>query len=294
LVSMDCAYFRSSDPPDDVLQLALAGLPPAIAANVLEWSSGQLAFLRRFVAIARLEESNNQKYAHSRAALSEMFFRVAGQLGPDIATWLEYWIFEYQASHVGRIDIPDDILEALLGAGLVAVDDRAGAVELLPGPWRDDAVAALRYYLDSVVEPPALWPELASTLFWLERAIRLAVLRAYSKRHDNEWRRHLPAGVAAKAVGRAQMEIPSYVDLEQTPNPLEWMTLTELREVVEEWCESDGSLAGVNERTWRLLFQEVEPIRNRLAHMRLMRLGDLELLRRWRRELRMRAPESFS
>jgi hypothetical protein len=250
--------------------------------------------LRRFAAVARLDASNTQKLAASNLALTEVFTRCFEQLGPNIAAWMEYWLFEYQAETADRLDVPDDILEALTSAGLAHLDATENLLVLAPGPAKEALMTTLRDYLDNVVHPPPRWPDLAAALFNLERMIRSAAKREYRDRHGDKWREALPEPGLAKAVGRAQAEVPTYNSVESLPNPLDWMTLSELAEVVDNCCQKHACLAGISGRVWANLFQEVEPIRNRTAHMRLMRLGDLDTVRRWARQLKLRAPQHFT
>ncbi len=294
LVSMDCAYYRFHPVKEREAAEALQGIPEKEQAAIRGWSQLQPTLLRRFAAVARLETSNRQKRAASDAALAEVITRCFAQLGPDIATWLEYWLFEYQAGAADRLDVPDDILEALAGAGLARLDATETEVILTPGPAKDRTMAILRDYLDSVVQAPPRWSDLASALFTLERMIRAAAKREYRAKHGEAWRQALPEKGLAKAVGHAQGEVPAYCTVEALPNPLDWMTLAELSEVVGACCQEHDCLAGITGRVWMNLFQELEPIRNRTAHMRLMRYGDLDTVRRWARQLKMRAPDYFS
>ncbi len=293
LVSMDCAYYRFTQVREREAAEILDGIDPKEQTQIKDWSQLQPSLLRRFAAVARSDFSNRQKLAASNLALAEVYASCFEQLGPDIATWLEYWLFEYEADTADRLDVPDDILEALTSAGLARLDDAGDALVLAPGPARDAIKATLRDYLDNVVHPPPRWPELTAALFNLERMIRAAAKREYRDRHGDKWREALPEKGLAKAVGRAQAEVPAYSSVELLPNPLDWMTLSELADVVDACCQEHACLAGISGRTWTNLFMEVEPVRNRTAHMRLMRLGDLDTVRRWARQLKMRAPDYF-
>jgi len=69
-------------------------------------------------------------------------------------------------------------------------------------------------------------------------------------------------------------------------NPLEWLSLGELLELVER-PPCDG--LGLTAVEWRRFKQDVLPVRNRLSHMRLLKRGDKEVAQQWLTILRRRA-----
>jgi hypothetical protein len=293
LVSMDCAHYRLEGVDDSALNDFMKDLDPTVQNNVKIWSQLQPTLLRRLVSIASLDISNRQKRIQSDAALASVASECFSQVGPDIATWMEYWLFEYQSDAPLKVDVPDDILQALIAAGLAQIEDADTEVKLVPGPAREIYITALKDYLDDVVTPPARWAELASALFMLERMIRRAAKRELIARRGTNWKQSLPDDTISRAVSRARLQVPSYASVDALPNPLEWMSLADLSAVIMDCPQGTDVFAGINLRVWRLLFDEVEPIRNRHAHMRLMRYGDLDTARRWIRELKMRSPEAF-
>ncbi|MFJ5988855.1 hypothetical protein [Lentzea sp. NPDC092896] len=293
LVSMDCPHYRFKKPDQLSLDELMTNIKISDRKNIEAWSQGQPTLLRQLVNIARIDISNRKKLARSDAALRETAFRIFSQLGPDISTWLEHWVCQYDETP-DKSDIPGEILEALTEAGLASTKESTGSIDLLPGPGRDIFLRALHDYIDSIVVPPERWPNMSASLFRLERMIRLAVKHAYVNKFGESWKQNLPVPCFSKAVSRALQEAPRHGTAETIPNPLEWMTLGELASAVETYCDQHGPLGEISQRVWKSLFQEVEPVRNRAAHMRLMKYGDAEIPRRWIRELKMRAPAAFS
>jgi hypothetical protein len=79
--------------------------------------------------------------------------------------------------------------------------------------------------------------------------------------------------------------VPAAVNVEDVRSPLDWLTLSDLLAVARESAASSPTsrVCGYSAEDWAKLDREIVPIRNRVAHMRLARQGDLDTVRRCRR-----------
>lgn len=125
-------------------------------------------------------------------------------------------------------------------------------------------------------------PLVFSELFTHERLIRRAIRRKASEVWGSNWRKQvLPGDLAIRVLERAQGDVyPIARSVAELRDPLEWLTFPELMEVRRR---SEIGGLGLTDAIWRRLSAEVSPIRNRVAHMRLLRDEDLDVIRQWHR-----------
>lgn len=93
------------------------------------------------------------------------------------------------------------------------------------------------------------------------------------------WRASCLGGLNAEVLRRAQLDASvaakTVADLR---DPLEWLTLGELMDLVRS--QKFDNL-GVEPAIWRKLQEQLVPIRNRVAHVRMLKAGDDETVMMW-------------
>lgn len=95
-----------------------------------------------------------------------------------------------------------------------------------------------------------------------------------------KWRKNLFNETIAKHVlERARNDVNvTAASISELRDPIEWLSLGELLDVVESPKFNGLSWDGV---LWRRFRQEVMPIRNRISHMRLLKKRDRTTVRMW-------------
>ncbi|ALV40066.1 hypothetical protein AU252_01870 [Pseudarthrobacter sulfonivorans] len=93
-------------------------------------------------------------------------------------------------------------------------------------------------------------------------------------------------GLQPEILRRAQLDTnvtaKSVTDLR---DPLEWLTLGELMDLVRS--EKFNNL-GIEAAIWRKFQEQVVPVRNRLAHVRMLKSEDAEVVSMWAKMIRLR------
>ncbi|MDS0135768.1 MULTISPECIES: hypothetical protein [unclassified Amycolatopsis] len=200
------------------------------------------------------------------------------ELGVNVLTELDFALFEagHQAGFITEIE--PDVAEALRGAGLARVVD--GAVTFVaPGPfWMfRNAVADV---IAATVGPQADLPAVAEGLWLIERTIRRVLRDAALAASDAKWRKNLfNESIAAKVLERARHDVNvTAISISDLRDPIEWLSLGELLEVVQSRRFNGLSWDELN---WKHFAQDILPIRNRLSHMRLLKKGDRAKVGMW-------------
>lgn len=250
-------------------------------ANVVKHSSGSRALLEAFASIELSTGSGNSKRAKALEAERNLAQRAFDEIGPLLCMWLEHWIFESGREEVYETDIATNYIVALRSAGVIAPSE-GDAFVMFPHVHRELWTAVLGEYLESVVEPPILWAQLVSELFAFERELRFAIKSALVEAGTFE-SALIPYRERILELARRD-SVPAAVDLRDVRSPLDWLTLSDLLRVAQENAQSRSTrMCGYGSEDWVRLAREIVPIRNRVAHMRLARQGDLETIRRCRR-----------
>lgn len=209
------------------------------------------------------------------------------ELGPDVLATLDHYVTELQELTLDFRDLDGSVVEALRGGGFAEAIDEGRSISLLPGSDRRRMREALRTAVDSTTQLPSGYLQSVEKLWWIERSLRAEFQRLLVERHGLEqWTAHVPGDqelhdrLTSRAVQEAFPRANSCRDL---PNPLEWLTMRELIDLIL----SDGTIRpfGVSDRIWNKLNIELSPVRDRIAHMRLLREGDQQLVARWQRRI---------
>jgi hypothetical protein len=198
---------------------------------------------------------------------------------------LYYWVFETGQTKVGYEEVDAQVMDLCRAAGMAESIDNWETMELFPEPHRQAWKIALLDYVANTVEVPREYELVTSGLWRIERSLRVLLRNAAKRSRGNDWKGALPEDVARRCLRRAQEEaFPGVTTITRLPDPFEWLTLGEVLEVIESspWAR----LGGVGVGFWRRLVAELGPVRNRVAHMRLLRFGDLALVQNWDRRIR--------
>lgn len=226
----------------------------------------------------------------SKTRLAPILRQAVEDLGWEMAAFLDCLLFERGVRAVSKHESPL-VLEALRGSGFVRVHT-ADEAEILSKHLHSELRDVVRDFCDGLVVPPAMLAEICMGLWEIERTVRSAVQRCAMDIHGSNWR---VAGVPAGAVDdvlrkyRADTAMP-ITGIREVANPLEWLSWTQLLDCISsfDWCRP----AGLPMTFWNRLRDELSPIRNRLAHFRVPRLGDVDAVRKWLGFLRTRLGES--
>ena len=253
-------------------------------------SSGLPALLTAFLA-AHVASHGDAKLARAQVQQSTRTLLMAAlrELGPEATTVL-HRVLERGDSELGK-DLDPLIVEALRGAGFVAVDQAGGHMRLLvPTRMRTIYLEAALTVIDATVEPPPAVTPIFAGLWEIERRIRRRIQKSAIDHAAGNWRNVVVSTneLRDKVLFRvAQDRATVITDIRHVANPLEWMTLDELLQLIDDeaaWaCPPETPAA-----FFRRMRVDLQPVRNRAAHFRLPELRDAEVVERWRSELRRR------
>lgn len=249
--------------------------------SVGQASGGMPRLIRRIVELSEVDDFE----LLSSSAVSTEIYSALNEVGPEVVAWLEA-AANLGVDRIGFEEIPPLVLEALRGAGLAASEDGWRSLAIFEGRVGNHLREAVRRYAEGSTDVPSQYPEVITDLWTIERLLRGWIGSTSRAKFEGNWKRHVCASPkhAERALRRAQVDaFPQVVHFEDLPSPVEWFTLGELMDLidVQDWCRPFG----IPLRQWRRFKQEVLPIRDRAAHMRLLQSGDGDRVRSWRRRL---------
>lgn len=212
----------------------------------------------------------------SRKVLCE----VLADLGVELCASLERVLFESllvgdEALAVFRARE----LEALDAAGLICID---GSMMTWNFPkWLKPLKDSLDEVLAGSVSAPSDLLAVSSGLWLIERTIRRAIRNRAIEKWGEAWRTQclnpkMRDDVVERATEAAYLAASS---IKQIRDPLEWLSLGELLTLTEN--PQIGKL-GISSAMWGNFKVSIMPIRNRLAHMRMLRPEDSAEVAKWR------------
>lgn len=220
----------------------------------------------------------------------EVLCAAIAEAGPEFASILDHYVTELKLYTVDCADVDAAVVEGWRGAGFGISHDGWITAELFPGSLRPLWTSALRDYVDSTLDVPNAWETVSRGLWEIERRVREAVRMRAEQKGGKGWRASaLSPVLAARALDRAQADaFPASTEPKDLPNPFEWVSLAEVIQTIEEheWARP----AGVPLIFWKRLQAELSPVRNRVAHMRLLGPGDGDIVRRWLNQVRRHLP----
>ncbi|MFF9565166.1 hypothetical protein ACF1AJ_17605 [Leifsonia sp. NPDC014704] len=215
---------------------------------------------------------------------------VLKELGPEVCASLDRVL--YESLLIGQ-DALDSLkareIEALDGAGLTCStrESRSWNFPTHLVPLKN----ALAETLAEEVDPQEQLGAVSQGLWKIERVIRRAVRDRAIQSWGKQWRDRclngdLPTKVLERAGESAYLGVTS---VKQLRDPLEWLSLGELLGLLDR--PEIGDL-GMGAPFWRRFRAEVLPIRNQLAHMRMLHTEDSTDIIKWRRILELKLPAS--
>ncbi|WP_142026176.1 hypothetical protein [Blastococcus colisei] len=209
----------------------------------------------------------------------DLMEKVLGELGTGVLSALDHCLFEIDPrSSNGLSFLSIRETEALRGAGLIVVSSDGG-IELANRRSLAEIKAAVAHLLGTLTDAPAELAAVSSGLWFIERTMRSALRRHVSQSEGERWRVAAVGGLATEVLKRAQLDSSlSAVSVRELRDPLEWLTLSELLDVITS--TRIGGL-GVASHIWQKFREQVLPVRNRLSHMRLLKSRDEETVSIW-------------
>lgn len=225
--------------------------------------------------------------ASGEASHYDFFVAIVRELGERTVIAISEAMWESQLSSTDALDSlsrPD--VEALRGAGLVQAEGEvvSWAVTSAQGKTLKAAVAQVCSEGNEAGDSVAS----AFVEIWtLERDLRNIIRAALVERMKDGWRETcLPDHLRIEVLDRARRDTqPGASKLGDLRDPLEWLTTSELLDLRES--RELGGL-GLEPYMWLKLRNEVLPIRNKLAHMRLVSSQDVQRAAVWRRLIAQR------
>lgn len=259
------------------------------AERVIRFARGSRALLEEFAAVDSMAGGANEKRRAAAAAEREVASRAWDQLGPDLLSLMDSWVFESCLEEISPEEVPNEaILSSLIGSGLVRMGDR-DLVQILPFKNRQIWIESLAAAVARCSKAPDSWIRVASELFSLERQLRSAVAVRLEAEFGATWKTDGLQEFAAGLVELARRDgIASAVDVDRIRSPLDWMQLADLITVAERLC-AVAPVLGLRADEWQRVRTDVLHVRHRIAHMRLLRAGDLEAVRRVHRLIELRS-----
>lgn len=204
---------------------------------------------------------------------------VLRELGQGLVAALDHALFEVNPKGLDGLQfLSPRELEGLRGSGIIEVDTSGVPSLALPSSVKElrEAVAA---HVSATVEPAEILGTVAPGLWFVERKIRNEVRNTAIVKFGDSWRGSCLGGLNAEVLRRAQLDASvAAKSVSDLRDPLEWLTLSELMELVRS--EKFDNL-GVEPAIWRKLQEQLVPIRNRIAHVRMLKVGDDETVTMW-------------
>ncbi|MCY4725925.1 hypothetical protein NYO98_06520 [Nocardioides sp. STR2] len=202
------------------------------------------------------------------------------QLGVAVLASLDRAIYDAQLDRESLFEMLDPReVEALRGAGLAKCCE--GDPYQLSAPMRfselRDQLAAT---LAAQLAPQPELSDISKDLWTIERSIRLALRTAAETEFGPKWRSGVLHGdLSKKVLDRAMLDgFVSAKSVKELRDPIEWLTLGELIEVVTSAKFDNLGLLPI---FWTKFAQDVVPVRNRLSHMRHFKHVDRGVVRMW-------------
>ena len=200
------------------------------------------------------------------------------ELGVNVLTELDFAIFEASNDVDFITEVEPAVADAMRGAGLAhVVDDVVRFTSPVPFWQFKNAVADV---IATIVGPQADLPAVSGGLWEIERTIRKLLRDAAIRDANTRWRKNIfNQSIAEKVLERARNDVNvTAASVSQLRDPIEWLSLGELLQVVQSSKFEGLSWDAV---TWKRFAKDIMPIRNRISHMRLLKKSDRVTVRMW-------------
>jgi hypothetical protein len=208
------------------------------------------------------------------------------EFGQGLVAALDHALFEVDPRGSGGIEfLAPRELEGLRGSGIIRISGDGEASLAMPHSAKI-LREALATHVSETVSPASILTEVTSGLWYSERKIRTALRAAAIEKYGVAWRESVVGGLKGEVLRRAQLDTSvTAKSVKDLRDPLEWLTLSELMDIVRG--EKFSNL-GVEPAIWRKLQEQLVPIRNRLAHVRMLKSEDAEVVSMWASLIRSR------
>lgn len=282
-VTIDSARHRIRYLSDEKLT-GLPGLAATDTEVIAKFAGGSRAIASALSGLATSGIPRRQQIAEARRSTMEVLTNALSELGPELLAWLERWVFENSVLHVSTTDVRNDALQELRAAGVAEIDPVDDCVDIFAPPHTSAWRKALAAALSNVLEAPARWESVVADLFFIERFLRRALAALLEDRYGRNWRTRLPDDMQIRVIESFQRDASARSrEIADVERPLDWITLGDLFELIPRFSGSER-LAGLSVTDWRIIADNILPVRNRVSHMRLLRDDDRQAVRnaRWR------------
>ncbi len=275
----DSAIVRFHRLDAEQLSQVSADLDDKHLAVAIAKSGGAPGLLEDFLVVNRMEASNSEKLRHASGLTKTRLGTALTELDNGCLAILEEVALRLRQEVLEDALAPDAMMQALLDSGLCDPDHSGSCVRIFDVAWRIEARFALEDAISAVAVPPREWTQIAADLFSIERTIRRAVGINLQDEFGSEW---CTAGLGPKAESILNLALADgFVAVENAndvANPLDYLLLDDLLELA---CERSTSapLLGLGSARWRLVKNQLIPIRNRFAHMRIPQPRDAAIVR---------------
>lgn len=260
--------------------------PRVLGSSLLDDSASHYMKLPRknntYVTFAEILES-------AQSESINVFNTIVEELGFEVLAALDWALYELDAGRDQFLSLLDPReIEALRGACLVHVDEQGAPTLGFPKMF-SELKTAVAEIIGSSAEPQQALGEVVEKIWFIEHRIRRNIRERAVGMHGNKWRGQVLFGdMPERCIDRAQKDTyPSANTIRQLRDPLEWLTLSELIELIER---PEYECLGLSRVFWSKFAAEVLPIRNRLAHMRHLRSNDLTVVQSWAMHLAASLP----
>ncbi|WP_156906036.1 hypothetical protein [Agrococcus lahaulensis] len=208
------------------------------------------------------------------------------ELGQGLVSALDHALFEVDPKNqdgLGFLGARE--LEGLRGAGIVCLD--ANKVPRLTASSSAKVLReAISHHISHTTTASDTLSPVVTGLWAIERMLRAAVRTKAIEQYGAAWRLSCIGALKDEVLRRAQLDSSiGAKSVEDLRDPLEWLTMGELLELIRG--EKFGQL-GIEPVIWRKLQEQLLPIRNRLAHMRMLKADDHEIVQMWLSSLNAR------
>ncbi len=217
----------------------------------------------------------------------DFFVSCVRELGDRTVIALSTAMWESQLSPAAALQTltrPD--VEALRGAGLVRADGAEVEWSVTGAQLKKLKAAVAQVCSESNTAGDSVASSFVE-IWTLERELRNVIRSALMERMKEGWRETcLPEHLRADVLERARRDTqPGASKLGDLRDPLEWLSTTELLDLRES--RELGGL-GLEPYMWTKLWNEIVPIRNKIAHMRLVSEQDVQRATIWRQLIAQR------
>jgi hypothetical protein len=216
----------------------------------------------------------------------DSFLGVFDEMGQGLSAALDHALFEVDPKGTSGLKfLSAREIEGLRGSGIIQIDS-AGRPTLTHRSAAKLLREALAAHVSDTVSPASILTEVTAGLWYVERRIRSALRTSAIAKYPTDWRTSSIGGLKDEVLRRAQLDTNVVAkSVNDLRDPLEWLTLGELMEIVRG---SKFDNLGIEPVIWRKLQEQLVPVRNRLAHVRMLKAQDAEIVTMWANVVRTR------